>query len=525
MPHVVLLGLGLVFFLGCIVFSIIVPADLSKLITINGQNNSHHIIGRQLILSKGNYFTGIEYGVAANFQSGKLVQLAREVNAVRWGDECSTNFYINGSSSKCLNLNVYQCTPIQDQFLPVLVYFHEGETNWDSTANLDAKQVIDNLACKGMVVVSVNYRASIFGGFSFQHPNPAITDVQLALEWVNKNIKHFNGDSNQITAMGSRKGAQIISYLSQMPKTRMLFSQVILIGGTADDPDIFDNNRYFTFQQIQKMALRFQCIDENKDPETMSRSEQDGVIECMNGVRKQAILRLDKRLRQFWNRWPIDTRTCQNPVGKSTEKSINKQRLTKVLQLNRDLKRTHNPEAFTEHYLNLFSEDSMGTMRALKQIRTNFMEVAPLLLEAHRLSSQPDSNVFLFNMETRNTRYDYNPELDKQKTNFDQWKKKASANDDMSAQKFMSESIANFVINGNPNKINSSDLKWPKFSPIATTGTYNSLKVNAKGIEVVENWERSTAQFWLCEQERARKCQHKCPLFLNYLKFTLIELD
>lgn len=39
------------------------------------------------------------------------------------------------------------------------------------------------------------------------------------------------------------------------------------------------------------------------------------------------------------------------------------------------------------------------------------MEVGPLLLEAHRLAAQANSRVFMFNLETNQTRYDYNPEV------------------------------------------------------------------------------------------------------------------
>jgi carboxylesterase type B len=87
-----------------------------------------------------------------------------------------------------------------------------------------------------MVVVSINYRQTIFGksiyfsaliiiflgGLSFARPTPDVADVQLALEWVNKTIKNFNGDASQVTLMGSRRGAQIASYLSRMPKARGL---------------------------------------------------------------------------------------------------------------------------------------------------------------------------------------------------------------------------------------------------------------------------------------------------------------
>lgn len=89
---------------------------------------------------------------------------------------------------------------------------------------------------------------------------------------------------------------------------------------------------------------------------------------------------------------------------------------------------------------------------------------------------------------------------------------------DLAVQKFMADSVANFVTNGydkttlidcffifrSPNKVNTTDLKWTEFSATKTPNTYNVLNINSEGIEIVENWETSSAKFWLCERDRAR---------------------
>ncbi|KAI6190694.1 Carboxylic ester hydrolase [Aphelenchoides bicaudatus] len=515
----VLLTLGLAFILAYIFNSSGVPSDSANLVTIHGEDRNYNIDGRRLLLSEGNYFTGIQYAKAPKLQTGKLVSLPHSVKATTWPNECPSLFYRNKTSAdKCLNLNVYQCTSMQDKYLPVLVYINEGENNWDSSANLDANQVINNLACKGMIVVSVHYRSSIFGSFSFQEPSPT---------WVNKNIKHFNGDSNQITAMGSRKGAQIVSYLSQIPKTRAFFSQMILIGGAVDDPICFQIigtlhiNKFTRWQGVQTAAF------EDEDPETMNKVELEDLIRCMRDSKKQAFFRFDQKLRLFWDKWPIDTSdligrestkpinamlgTCRNPPPKSSKpaKLINKARLEEFLNKNRDFNRTHNSEAFLKHYLNRYSNSSLTAPKALQQTKYDFTEVGPLLLEAHRLSALPNSSVFMFNLETESTRHDYTPEI-KRKIHEQITPclehllfRKVPAND-LDLQKFMADSIANFVVKGNPNKVNGTDLKWAEFNATTTLNTYNVLNVNAKGIEVVENWETNSARFWLCERDQSK---------------------
>ena len=62
-------------------------------------------------------------------------------------------------------------------------------------------------ACKGVVVVSMNYRLGIFGFFS--HPeltkesphhasgNYGLQDQSVALQWVRKNIAAFGGDPEE----------------------------------------------------------------------------------------------------------------------------------------------------------------------------------------------------------------------------------------------------------------------------------------------------------------------------------------
>ena len=79
-----------------------------------------------------------------------------------------------------------------------------------------------------MVVVTLNYRLSVFGFLNFgieEAPgNQGMKDQVMALKWVQKNIKHFNGDESSVTIFGESAGAASVSYLVLSPLSKGKFS-------------------------------------------------------------------------------------------------------------------------------------------------------------------------------------------------------------------------------------------------------------------------------------------------------------
>lgn len=58
-----------------------------------------------------------------------------------------------------------------------------------------------------VVVVSMNYRLGALGFLYNGHGiqgNYGFMDQVLALQWVQRNIRHFGGDPNQVTLFGQR---------------------------------------------------------------------------------------------------------------------------------------------------------------------------------------------------------------------------------------------------------------------------------------------------------------------------------
>jgi len=147
----------------------------------------------------------------------------------------------NGMSEDCLYLNVWTPAKTGKEKLPVLVYiFGGGFQNGDGS---EPRYDGENMARKGMVAISVNYRTNIFG--FFVHPeltkesphhaagNYGLLDQVAALKWVEKNIAAFGGDRKRVTIAGESAGSISVSALMASPLSRNLIAGAIGESGAA----------------------------------------------------------------------------------------------------------------------------------------------------------------------------------------------------------------------------------------------------------------------------------------------------
>ncbi|CAG2174080.1 unnamed protein product [Oppiella nova] len=89
-----------------------------------------------------------------------------------------------------------------------------------------------------VVVVTINYRLNVFGllytGAEGPAPgNMALWDQSVALEWVVDNIRYFGGDPQRVTLFGESSGAISTSLHTLSPITRNLFTNAIVMSGSA----------------------------------------------------------------------------------------------------------------------------------------------------------------------------------------------------------------------------------------------------------------------------------------------------
>ena len=164
--------------------------------------------------------------------------------AASYGAPCAQNAggrMQESSSEDCLFLNVWTPEwPVRTR-KPVMVWFHGGG-NYAGTAsgnNFDG----ENLARRGVVLVTVNFRLSVFGFFA--HPeltqesphhasgNYGLLDQIAALKWVHDNIAKLGGDPQNVTIFGQSAGAVDVNVLMAVPQAKGLFHKVIAESGTV----------------------------------------------------------------------------------------------------------------------------------------------------------------------------------------------------------------------------------------------------------------------------------------------------
>ena len=173
-----------------------------------------------------------------------------ERDATAFGAPCSQNSgngrMLDRSSEDCLYLNVWNAEWPARAKKPVMLWIHGGG-NYGGTAsggNFDG----ESLARHGVVLVTANYRLTVFGFFA--HPeltaesphhasgNYGLMDQIAALQWVHDNITKFGGDPGNVTLFGQSAGAVDANVLMTSPLAKGLFQRVIVESGTVTrNPD------------------------------------------------------------------------------------------------------------------------------------------------------------------------------------------------------------------------------------------------------------------------------------------------
>nr|AAZ86786.1 IP02848p [Drosophila melanogaster] len=138
----------------------------------------------------------------------------------------------------CLYLNVYR-PEIRKSALPVMVYIHGGGFFGGSAGPgvtgpeyfMDSGEVI---------LVTMAYRLGPFGFLSTQDAvmsgNFGLKDQNLALRWVQRNIRFFGGDPQRVTIFGQSAGGVAAHMHLLSPRSHGLFHRVISMSGTANVP-------------------------------------------------------------------------------------------------------------------------------------------------------------------------------------------------------------------------------------------------------------------------------------------------
>ncbi len=134
-------------------------------------------------------------------------------------------------SEDCLSINVWRPERTETgSSLPVMTFIYGGAFINGTSAHplYDGSYIAAN---EDIIVVSFNYRQGTFGFLATDEldGNYGVLDQQLALKWVNENIKNFGGDPEKVTLFGESAGAMSVGiHLVSAPDSKDLFRAGIM---------------------------------------------------------------------------------------------------------------------------------------------------------------------------------------------------------------------------------------------------------------------------------------------------------
>ena len=168
-------------------------------------------------------------------------------------------------SEDCLFVNLWSGASKAGEKRAVMVWFHgSGDTIADPVFDGE------NLARKGVVVVTVEYRVGVLAGLATRElsqesghnasSNYGLMDDVAALQWISKNIGAFGGDPANVTLFGQSHGAGTQHFLAMSPQAKGLFHRVIMQSHARypRDPVLFQVALdYKTLPEAEAAGARF----------------------------------------------------------------------------------------------------------------------------------------------------------------------------------------------------------------------------------------------------------------------------
>ncbi|XP_077524863.1 acetylcholinesterase-1-like isoform X2 [Amblyomma americanum] len=200
--------------------------------------------------------------------------------------------YYEVNSEDCLYLNVWRPTAACNGTvsckanLPVVIFIHGGAFQWGDSA-IFLHDGANFVALSNVVFVSFNYRLNVFGFLSAgtkDFPgNSGLWDQNVVLKWVQRNIRFFGGDPNQVTLLGQSAGALSAAIHTISPHSEGLFKRIVMLSGSP-------MNTVFTIaakgvDSVMSLAQHVGCA-------SWKSADLAEVTDCLRRVDKEEFLRL-----------------------------------------------------------------------------------------------------------------------------------------------------------------------------------------------------------------------------------------
>lgn len=190
----------------------------------------------------------------------------------------------------CLHLNVWTAAESADEKRPVMVWIHGGSLKHES-GSVGAYGGA-NLARKGVVAVTINYRLGPFGYLA--HPeltqesehhssgNYGVLDQIAALEWVQRNIAAFGGDPDRVTIFGESAGSWSVNFMVASPLARDLFHRAIGQSGAGFGPMVHLDRERSGRRSAEQTGMAFAGV--------LGSDDEPASLEAMRAVPAEEIL-------------------------------------------------------------------------------------------------------------------------------------------------------------------------------------------------------------------------------------------
>jgi len=184
-------------------------------------------------------------------------------------------------SEDCLYLNVWvpKTNPRLRKSAVMVWIYGGGYYSGTTTLNVYDGKIL--AAEHNVIVVSIAYRVGAFGFFCLNvgsaPGNAGMFDQLMGLEWVQKNIKHFGGDPNNVTLFGESAGSASVSLHLLSPLSDSKFQRAILQSGTANMPWSTLTMSEAKARSYELAVERLSCPDNG----------MESIAQCMRGLSAQ----------------------------------------------------------------------------------------------------------------------------------------------------------------------------------------------------------------------------------------------
>ncbi|XP_050073792.1 neurotactin [Anopheles maculipalpis] len=309
----------------------------------------------------------------------------------------------------CLTLDVITPHVRYDNPLPVVVLIGAESFTGDSPGKL--RPSTRYARARDVIFVRPNFRLNVFGFLALEqltkntHPptsgNYGLTDLIVALKWIQLNIPHFGGDPKSVTLFGHRAGGTIVTALASSNKTTKLFARTWISSGASIFPGkpLADSEKENALYMSKIRCEDTNCLMEKEDedildavPDVWRRTFPDLPAADENATARHEWLVLDGNIMQQHpaDVWSADVSNhVRYVIGSTTHEAHNTKLHLKYTEWTPELVTRHVNESIvgklglTEEALRRYNATYQGLVAMVSDIRT----ICPLLTITQKLQS------------------------------------------------------------------------------------------------------------------------------------------